>query len=32
MISAGDNHSLFANSEKGVVYFTGNYNLFNSKG
>lgn len=25
LISAGDNHSLFASSGAGVVYFTGNY-------
>lgn len=26
MISAGDNHSMFANSKNGAIYFTGNYN------
>jgi regulator of chromosome condensation len=26
MISAGDNHSLFANSVNGAIYFAGNYN------
>ena len=27
LIAAGDNHSLFANSVNGAVYFTGNYNF-----
>ena len=26
LVSAGDNHTMFANSVNGVVYFTGNYN------
>lgn len=26
LIAAGDNHSLFANSHNGAIYFTGNYN------
>jgi hypothetical protein len=26
LIAAGDNHSLFANSVNGAIYFTGNYN------
>lgn len=26
LISAGDNHTMFANSVNGIVYFTGNYN------
>ena len=26
LISAGDNHSMFANSVNGAIYFTGNYN------
>jgi regulator of chromosome condensation len=26
LIAAGDNHSLFANSLNGAIYFTGNYN------
>jgi regulator of chromosome condensation len=26
MVSAGDNHTMFANSINGIVYFTGNYN------
>ena len=26
LIAAGDNHSLFANSVNGGIYFTGNYN------
>ena len=26
MISAGDNHSIFANSVNGAIYTTGNYN------
>jgi len=25
MISAGDNHSVFANSQMGCIYFSGNY-------
>jgi alpha-tubulin suppressor-like RCC1 family protein len=25
LVSAGDNHSVFANSVLGCVYFTGNY-------
>lgn len=26
LISAGDNHSMFANSVNGAIYFSGNYN------
>lgn len=26
LISAGDNHSMFANSANGAIYFSGNYN------
>lgn len=26
MVAAGDNHSLFANSHNGAIYFAGNYN------
>jgi len=26
LIAAGDNHSIFANSVNGAIYFTGNYN------